>query len=260
MAFNPNELIIDRVRSIEAYDPSTGELQYRLTQIEEPSLNTTAEGEDVTDAVGALITTLYRSKQATFSGTNSLFHAGLIAQQFGAEKQQGSADAKIKNSKYEIITVADGETSITLKETPVDPVLWIYSMENGGIATSYKAGTNVSETEFVISDKTITLPTGIAAGTRMFVQYMYETADGIRIVNKADEFPKVSDLHINVIFKDSCNENLVYAGTIMSNRAKLNPESVEVSLTATGKHGFEYKMFKDYCDEEGELFEIVITK
>ena len=73
MAFNPNEMLIDRVRYVVAHDIKTDEKLFMLTELEDASLNTSAEGEDVTDAVGALITTIYRSKQAEFSATNSLF-------------------------------------------------------------------------------------------------------------------------------------------------------------------------------------------
>ena len=35
MAFNPNELVLERIRSVEEYDPDTRELTGRYTQIEE---------------------------------------------------------------------------------------------------------------------------------------------------------------------------------------------------------------------------------
>ena len=35
MAFNPNELVLERIRAVEEYDPSTMELQGRYTQIED---------------------------------------------------------------------------------------------------------------------------------------------------------------------------------------------------------------------------------
>ena len=72
MAFNKNELILDKVRSLTAHDLSTGEMLFRLTSLEDPSLSCTAEGEEIVDAIGALITTLYRAKKATFSASNSL--------------------------------------------------------------------------------------------------------------------------------------------------------------------------------------------
>ena len=90
--FNKNELIIDRVRSLVAHDLSTGELLFRLTSLEEPSLQCTAEGEEVTDAIGAVITTLYRAKKATFSATNSLISLDLAAAQYVASKKFAGKD------------------------------------------------------------------------------------------------------------------------------------------------------------------------
>ena len=58
MAFNVNELILDRVRSLTAHDLFDGKMLFRLTSLEDPSLNTTAEGEEIVDAIGALITTV----------------------------------------------------------------------------------------------------------------------------------------------------------------------------------------------------------
>ena len=116
--FNKNELILDRVRSLVAHDLSTGELLFRLTSLEEPSLQCTAEGEEVTDAIGAVITTLYRAKKATFSATNSLISLDLAAAQYGAAKKVGGKDGvKIIDYTYEILTVKDGK--VTLKHTPI---------------------------------------------------------------------------------------------------------------------------------------------
>ena len=36
MAFNKNELILDKVRSLTAHDLSTGEVLFRLTSLEDP--------------------------------------------------------------------------------------------------------------------------------------------------------------------------------------------------------------------------------
>ena len=67
-------------------------------------------------------------------------------------------------------------------------------------------------------------------------------------------------MKIYAYFRDKCNENLVYSGVIIANKAKLNPESVELALTSTGKHAFEFQMMRDYCDEEAELFSIIVAE
>ena len=61
--FNPNELIIEKVRAVEEYDLETKELIGRYTQIEDPSLSLSADGTDVADAMGAPITTFYMHSQ-----------------------------------------------------------------------------------------------------------------------------------------------------------------------------------------------------
>lgn len=109
MAFNKNELILDRVRSMSFSDLETGELLFRLTSIEDPTLNCTAESEEVTDALGSVITTLYRAKKATFSATNSLLSIDLAAAQFGSKKEVASTTAKITNYEYEILEANAGK-------------------------------------------------------------------------------------------------------------------------------------------------------
>ena len=82
MSFNPNELVLEKVRAVEEYDLETGELDGRYTQIEAPSLKTSADGTTVTDAMGAEITTFYNAQTGTFDFTNSLFSRDVAARQF----------------------------------------------------------------------------------------------------------------------------------------------------------------------------------
>lgn len=258
MAFNPNELLIDRVRYVVAHDIKTNEKLFMLTELEDASLNTTAEGEDVTDAVGALITTIYRSKQAEFSATNSLFSLDLSAAQFGSKKEVAAEGATIIDYTYEMIDIAEGADTIKLKHTPVaGSVQYIYAVENGAASTSYKAGAAASATEFVIADDgTITLPTGMTG--KVFVEYQYQSANAVRVVNSATEFPQVCSAIIYVIFRDVCTEELI-AGKILCKKCKLDPSSVELALTATGKHPFTFKIQKDFCGSEDELFTILVS-
>lgn len=261
--FNKNELILDKVRSLVANDLETKKMLFRLTTIEEPSLNCTAEGEEVTDAIGALITTIYRAKKATFAGTNSLISLDLAAAQYGASKEIATEENKVAVSTYEILTVEEGATTIKVKHQPVvDSIKFIYLMEDKNPATAYKVGAVASETEAVVAeDGTITLPTSVTSG-KIYVQYDYLTTEALRVVNKASNFPEACELTIFALFKDVCNENKVYAGSIHCPKAKLNPEQIELALTSTGKHAFEFQMMRDYCAEEGEdeLFSIVIAE
>ena len=266
-ALNLNELLLDRVRSLTAHDLSTKELLFRLTSLEDPSLSCTAEGEEVTDAIGALITTLYRAKKATFSASNSLISLDLAAAQYGAEKEITGVTKgldKVIDWTYEILEIKDGK--VTLANTPlttkvedkdVSCVKFIYAVENGQTSTKYAYGDAASATEFTISGKEITVPTDLTG--KVYVEYQFENTNALRIVNKAASFPEACEVVIYAIFRDKCNENVKYAGKIVCPRAKLNPEQVELALTSTGKHAFEFTMMKNYCDEDGDLFTIIVA-
>ena len=258
MAFNKNELLLDRVRSLTAHDLGTGEMLFRLTSLEEPSLSCTAEGEEIVDAIGATITTLYRAKKATFSATNSLLSLDLAAAQFGTKKEIGSAEKKIKVPTYELLTVAEGETTVELKHEPAEEITYIYSIVNGEIGTAYTAATEAGAAEFAVAGKVVTVPTGLTG--KLYVEYVYETENANRIVNKTSEFPEACSMKIFAYFRDKCNENLVYSGVIISPKAKLNPEQIELALTSTGKHAFEFQMMRDYCEEDADLFTIIVAE
>lgn len=279
MAFDVNELIIDRVRSLTAHDLSDGKMLFRLTSLEDPSLQCTAEGEEVTDAIGALITTLYRAKKATFSASNSLISLDLAAAQYGTKKEVASAENKITVPTYEVLTVEGGKVMLSNEATYTETedgkkaynIKYIYALVDGGIATRYGFGAAVSDTEFLASEGTKTLadgttkivtsiavPTGVTG--KIYVEYEYLAENANRIVNKTSEFPEACSMKIYAYFRDKCNENVVYSGVIVANKAKLNPESIELALTSTGKHAFEFQMMRDYCDEEAELFSIIVAE
>ena len=278
MALNTNELILDRVRSLTAHsinDEDYGALLFRLTSLEDPNLATTAEGEEVVDAIGALITTLYRAKKATFSASNSLISLDLAAQQYGTNKVSAGL-TKDKDGNIIAPTITDyaceilkvENNTVTLANKPnVDSIKYIYTIENNQTGTPLRAGSAAKEAtekemaEFVVGDDgVITLPASVTG--KVYVEYTYESTSAMKVTNKASEFPSACSIVIYAYFKDVCNENKVYSGKIVCPKAKLNPESVELALTSTGKHAFEFQMMRDYCAEEGsdELFSIIVSE
>lgn len=258
MAFNKNELILDKVRSLVAND-FDGKMIFRLTSLEEPTLNCTAEGEEITNAIGALITTLYRAKKAEFSATNSLISLDLAAAQYGTKKEIAAEGSEFVDYDYEILPV-DGAT-VQLKRQPiVDSIKYIYVYEKNEVGTAYEVGSAATELEAMVADDgTITLPTSVTSG-KVYVEYQFMNKDAMRIVNKASDFPSACRIIIYAYFKDVCNENLTYSGKIVCPKAKLNPESIELALTSTGKHPFTFTCMQDYCEDDNELFTIIVSE
>ena len=266
MAFNPNELVLERVRSVEEYDPATGELTGRYTQIEDPSLTTSADGTDVVDALGTPIATFYRNIQGTFSFSNSLFSLDLAASQFGTKKEVASADNKIKVPVSETIEIAANNT-IALKYVPVGTAgseikyVKVINADNT-FGETYTVSTSASKEAktFTIDaeGKKITMPAGVTG--KVFVNYVRETENAASLAKKSDTTTEVKKLLVHVIFCDPCNINLKRAGVIVMERAQIDPSSVDVSLTMEGKHAASYLLKREYCDEAGKLFEIIVAE
>lgn len=254
--FNKNEMILDRVRSLSYNDLETRQMLFRLTSLEESSLSCTAEGEEITDAIGSLITTLYRAKKATFTATNSLFSFTLLAEQYGATKEVATEDVAILDKTYDILNVEGGK--ITLSHTPKGDIKYIYGMAEGEVAQVYEVGAEPT-TNFSIVGKEITVPTD-ATETKFYVEYDFENNNAMKITNRASEFPRAGYVVIYAYFKDKCNENKRYSGKIICPKAKLNPSQIDTALTSTGKHPFELTMMKDYCDENDELFTVIVSQ
>lgn len=256
MAINVNELILDKVRSLIFTDLADGSVIGRLTKLEDPSLQTAAEGEEVTDAQGALITKIFRAKTGRFEATNSLLSIDLLAQQYGTEKEIASETSTIVTPCEETLTVADGK--ITLSHTPSNTIKYIYKLENGTLAEKYVVGATSSATEFAIDGAEITVPTDVTG--KIYVEYEYEATSAVRVVNNTENFPEAVGVKVFAIFKDMCNENIKYAGSIVAKKGKIDPSSIDTAFTPTGKHSFAIDFMKDYCDEDADLFSVIIAE
>lgn len=254
-----NELILEKVRSVIFTNLADGSVIGRLTKLEDPSLQTAAEGEEITDAQGALIAKLFHAKTGKFTATNSLFSVDLLALQYGSEKEVADNTNKIVASVEEILTVENGK--IALSHTPLKEIKYIYALESGQLAKKFTLGTAASASEFSISDKEITVPTDITG--KIYVEYEYESDSAVRVANKTDKFPEAVGVKIFAIFRDMCNENIKYSGTIIARKGKIDPSSIETALTGTGKHSFDIDFMRDYCDDSldgTELFSIIVAE
>lgn len=266
MAFNPNELIIERVRSVEEYNITTGELEGRYTQIEDPSLTTSSESSDVVDAMSNVIATFYKATTGTFGFSNSLFSLDLAASQFGSKKIVAGADSKIQVPVSETIAIASDHT-VELKYIPVgtegSEIKFVKVInKNNTFGDTYNVGTTVSAEDktFTIdaANKKITMPDTIDG--KVFVNYVKESENAVTVERKTDGIPEVKKLIIHAILCDPCNVNLKYSAAIVAPRAQLDPSSVDLTLTMEGKHAASYLLKKEYCEEDASLFTIIVSE
>lgn len=263
--FNPNELIIEKVRSVEAYDPDTKDLLGRYTQIEDPSLQLTANGTDVTDAMGAPITTFYNAQSGTFGFSNSLFSMDLAASQFGTEKVLASNGNELTVPVSETIEIA-GDNTVTLKYEPIGvsgaeiKFVRVINSDNTFGKKYIVDSTSATDNKFTIdaSAKKITLPAGTTG--RVFVNYERKSETAAMISKSSDSVPAIQSLLVHVIFHAVCNPNKVYAGIVSMPRAQVDPSSIDISLTSDGKHAVSYLLRSNFCDTSAKLVDIIVAQ
>lgn len=263
--FNPNELVLERIRAVEEYDPETMELMGRYTQIKDPSLSTKADELTVTDAMGARIATFYNAQEGTFSFTNALFSLDLAASQFGSLKEVGSNQNKILDPVTETVTIGEDHTA-TLKYVPAGTkgaeikTVKIINANNTFGKTYTITSSSPTDDKFTLSasEKKLTFPEGTTG--RVFVSYVTEKENIVKVSKRTDGVPAVRTLWIHAIFHEPCDTNVVYSGTIVCHRAQIDPTSVELGLTPDGGHAASYILQKPYCDEDAKLFDIIVSK
>ena len=256
MAFDINNFVIDRVIRGVALSQKDDSVLFSINQMQNVSLNCASESTDAVDALGTPIATFYRAKSAEFSAENAIFDMNLMATQLGTSKKVASSTAKITAPAMESFTYGTG--SYELKHTPKTVPNEIYVLNGDStFGKKFVKGTNASETEFGITNKTLSLPTGLNAGDELFVMYDYETENAVEVVNSATEFPVGCKFVMEVLGADVCDQTtLIHAYVIFPN-FKLSPD-FDWSVATDGSHPFSGKAQQAYCDKEKKLFNIVI--
>lgn len=265
MAFNKDDLIINMVLSGTMFDKKTRDVLFSLSMIEDPSLEIGGEKVYATDNYGMNIAAFNRAKTAKFSGSNSLFSLGLMANQLGTNKEIADSEHKLTVPKREIIQVGfksggTANTTVSLAYAPVAGSITIERLDDGKslVGTTIPVEVSASSTAASVSDKVITLPTGMLAGTDWIgVYYEYETDSALKISNKSDAFTTAGEFHLEVLFAEKCNQAVQYYGYIVFPSAVLD-NNATINLTTDGKHAFSIEAMTDYCSADKELFYIVV--
>lgn len=256
MAFDINNFVIDRVIRGVALSQKDDSVLFSINQMQNVSLNCASESTDAVDALGTPIATFYRAKSAEFSAENAIFDMNLMATQLGTSKKVASSTDKITAPAME--SFAYGTGSYELKHTPKVAPSEIYVLNGDStFGKKFVKGTAASEKEFAITNKTLSLPTGLNAGDELFVMYDYETENAVEVVNSATEFPVGCKFVMEVLGADVCDQTtLIHAYVIFPN-FKLSPD-FDWSVATDGTHPFSGKAQQAYCDKEKKLFNIVI--
>lgn len=257
--FDMSNFVIDRILRGIMVSTDDGSMMWSINQITNPSLSVTTESVQAVDALNNPIMTFERGKSAEFSAENSLFDLGLFAAQAGTDKQVATSQAKLIVPIFEEVTVTSEET-VTLKHTPKGVVPFIYLINgDGSMTVKYTNGSSADETKFVHAESTntITIPKGLTAGQKLFVQYEYESEAAVSVTNTAIDFPKAGKFIMEILGADVCNVSKKIHAYLVFPNAKLMGD-VDMSFTTEGTHSFTIQAQQNYCDYKKQLFFITI--
>ncbi len=268
MGFNLGDIIVDRVQYGYAETVKTAEkeseLLYTLTQLQDVSINITADSTDAVDNRGTLIKRFWKAKSGELSSNNAMINLNVIAAAAGEGSVTNADGAALHMPK--IVTVhqnAEGTAEISLCETGKEAqilaeTIKVNDFSNNG--TSGKAytkgdGSDASETEFVYSNGKIKLPK-VPGGTFIIkFERTIEKDKGTRIINKGDKFPSTVRLTLKALTVDPCSVDTLRAAYIVIPSFQVSPE-LEISLATDGQLPYNGVLQMDYCSAEKALYEI----
>lgn len=260
---NLSNFIVDRVLSGVAYqkDEKGDEIPVlKIDQCQNTSITCGSESTDIVDNVGSPIMTLYRAKTCEISGENAILDFGLTAMQMGSEKNVAEAGKTVVAPAQEVFEKKTGVNTYELKHEPLAAPAFLYTLnEDSSLGTKYsKAETDATAEAFAFAGKTITLPTGIADGTQMFVSYEYESDSAVEVVNSAKNFPKSCKLVLRVLGYNPCNKENKLGAYVIFPSFQMSPD-FDLSLNAGEAQSWSGKATQDYCSKEKTLMRIVVV-
>ena len=265
MAINQiNDFTITEFVDFEAYLRDTGMLDFRLTELQDFTLNATQDKTELTGKNGRTIGYKKQNKKISGEGTYGMISAGLMKTQTGGEITNGKY--KVKKSELKVVS---GATLVTdAKAVGVEGAEIAYLKvlaPNGSVSATYEQGVSADATHFAYepSSKTITLPNDsstpvIADGTKVLYAYEREV-EGTKVTNPSDKFYEVREVWIHCFGTDACDNE--YYAAIRIARADF---SGEFSLAIGGDqtvHNFSFDGMTDLCNPVGDgadLFDLII--
>lgn len=260
MAFTLDDLVIDRIQMAIAEKQNNGPLLYTLTQLNEATIETTAESKEAKSSDGSLIKKFYQGKAGTFTATNAMINLNVIGAASGTDKIVGSSDNMIEMPK--IITVKQGTKTVTLvdgtNETLVKGTIRVNALgNNGAMGKAYTLTTDAaSDTAFSVSGNVLTLPTDSTA-EQFVVKFDRMAANAVKIINASDKFPGTVKLTLKALAVDPCRPDTLRSCYIIIPSFQVSPE-LSITLSTEGTLDYKGDMQISYCSPDKELYSVVM--
>jgi hypothetical protein len=257
-SFRLGDTIIDRLQFGYAAK-SNGTPLYVLTNLQDTSIDITADSSDVTDAQGNLVYRKYTGKSGEVSGTNAFLNFAIVS-------ALSAVDAEIATEKngivMPIITTVDAGKTLDITNYVEGTVVVSGLSQKGSLGAEYAlgAGDTATETEFIIKTEdgvsTLTPPTS-ADEVQYIVKYQKTVYSGTKIVNSADKFATSHELFFKALAVDPCDKENFKAVVVHIPSFMPSPEfSISLAGGDSQTMDFSGAMMVDSCSTDKVLFEL----
>ena len=251
--FRLGDLVIDRIVDGVA-ENSRGELLYLLTNLQEATINVTADSVDAVDGTGTIIKTFYRGKQGEFTATNSTISLPIIGAMSGSDPVYASAGSPLTIPRIITASTASGIELPGITDAGTNANIVVNAVSaNGTLGNAYPAAkfTVTAGSNGNPSTLTIDAETG---DTMFIIKYdRVVTENGLKIVNRSDRFPKSVKLTLKVLIVDPCETDVVRAAYVILPSFQPSPE-VEISFSTDATIDFTGKLQTSYCGKQLNMY------
>lgn len=256
MAFKLGDIVIDRIAEaiITDFDDN---FKGVLTQLADATLETSAESKDAVDKNGTLVKRFWTAKTGTFSATNAMFNASILALQSGTDVLSASTTDPIIMPRSIVVKNTGGTsgTTVQLPNVVAGTVHVAVLGTNGSVGEEFEIKTAASATEAGLGGTTLALPLISAEDAPQFiVNFKRTVTSGSKIVNSAEKFPSTVRMYLKVLAVDPCEADTLKAAYIYLPSFQPSPET-SISLTTDGQLEFTGDLQVDYCSTDKVLFE-----
>ncbi len=258
MSFNLGDVIVDRVQI--GYAEKGDNLLYTLTQLQDVSVNISAESTDAVDNQGNLIKRFWKAKTGELTANNAMINLNVVAAAAG-DTSVTVSDGSLTMPK--IITAKQNETKdleITLGDTAdiVEGSIRVNDFTNNGTSgKKYTQDTTgeADNTKFIYADGKVKLPKVENGNFIIKFERKVKKDGGAMIVNRGDKFPSNIKLTLKALVVNPCEPNVLRGAYIEIPSFQVSPE-LEISLTTDGQLQYSGSMQMDYCSADKALYRI----
>ena len=258
MAFKLGDLVIDRIVDGVA-ENSRGDLQFILTNLQEASIEVTADSVDAVDGTGTVIKTFYRGKQGTFTATNSTISLPVIGAMSGTNTVYASQASPLTIPRIVTSSVASGILLPGIENDGTDAHIVVNAIAaNGTLGDAYEASEYSVTAKSSGADWSSLTINAHQGDTKFIIKYDRSvTENGLKIVNRSDQFPKSCKLTLKVLIVDPCETDIVRAAYVVLPNFQPSPE-LTINFSTDATIDFTGKLQTAYCGDQKVLYEIYV--